>query len=349
MENPSSARRPLASLSDEDLLTGLREVVFDSQRLLSRLIAFLVEVDRRELWAKHASSLFDFCVRCLGFAEDAAYRRVTVVRLAIKYPQIVERIERGDVHLSALLLLKDHLTLKNHAELLDMATKKTKRQIELELAKCFPRPDVEDSMRRARPDEHHVVNEPLSPDRFRVEFTASGMLCEKIQRARDLMSHANPRGDLSVILERALDLLLAKLEYERFGKTKKPREEDAPAVIANGEGIPAAVKRAVAQRDGYRCTFCSDDGQRCPSTSFLEFDHVTPKALGGEHTVGNLRLRCRAHNKLAAVEVFGRDHVEKRIKDRQVEHRAEANFDSVTAALVRMGFKKKEAAEAVAT
>src|SRR5690349_2579400 len=93
----------LASLSDDEILAGLRQVVFESHRLLARLIQFLAEVDRRELWARYASSLFDFCVRCLGFAEDAAYRRMTVVRLAVRFPEIIGRIERSELHLSALL------------------------------------------------------------------------------------------------------------------------------------------------------------------------------------------------------------------------------------------------------
>jgi hypothetical protein len=41
----------------------------------------------------------------------------------------------------------------------------------------------------------------------------------------------------------------------------------------------------------------------------LQLDHVIPHAEGGEPTVANLRLRCRAHNLHTAREHFGREYV----------------------------------------
>jgi hypothetical protein len=37
---------------------------------------------------------------------------------------------------------------------------------------------------------------------------------------------------------------------------------------------------------------------------------VVPWALGGETSVENLRLRCRAHNQQHAADYFGQAHVE---------------------------------------
>jgi hypothetical protein len=59
---------------------------------------------------------------------------------------------------------------------------------------------------------------------------------------------------------------------------------------------PAAVARAVFLRDGQQCSYVSPDGRRCSARRCLELDHVVPWAVGGESTVENLRLRCRAHN-----------------------------------------------------
>ena len=39
----------------------------------------------------------------------------------------------------------------------------------------------------------------------------------------------------------------------------------------------------------------------------LEFDHICELARGGETTVENLRLRCRAHNQCTAEQTFGPD------------------------------------------
>ena len=39
-----------------------------------------------------------------------------------------------------------------------------------------------------------------------------------------------------------------------------------------------------------------EEGRRCSATSFLEFHHVRPYAVGGEATAENIELRCRTHN-----------------------------------------------------
>ena len=55
------------------------------------------------------------------------------------------------------------------------------------------------------------------------------------------------------------------------------------------------VKHAVWKRDGGQCTYVGENGHRCTSRKFLEFHHVVPYAMGGEATVENIQLRCRAH------------------------------------------------------
>ena len=64
--------------------------------------------------------------------------------------------------------------------------------------------------------------EPLSRARYQVQLTASAALRDKIARATDLMRHRNPSGDLAVVIERAVDALLEKLESETRGKTARP-------------------------------------------------------------------------------------------------------------------------------
>jgi hypothetical protein len=48
------------------------------------------------------------------------------------------------------------------------------------------------------------------------------------------------------------------------------------------------------------------NGRRCAERGFLEFHHMDPYALGGEATVGNIQLRCRAHNDYESRVWFGR-------------------------------------------
>jgi len=69
--------------------------------------------------------------------------------------------------------------------------------------------------------------------------------------------------------------------------------------------VPAAIFRAVWQRDGGRCSWPLDGGGVCGSTHLLELDHLVPWARWGGETVDDLRIVCHAHNALAAREAFG--------------------------------------------
>jgi hypothetical protein len=79
----------------------------------------------------------------------------------------------------------------------------------------------------------------------------------------------------------------------------------AASTATHPRHIPAAVARAVWQRDGARCTYPLASGERCGATWRLELDHVVPFARGGPSTVDNLRVACAAHNQLAARQEFG--------------------------------------------
>jgi hypothetical protein len=155
--------------------------------------------------------------------------------------------------------------------------------------------------------------EPLSEARYRVQFTASTSLKEKLDQARDLMRHRNPSGDFGPIVERALDLLLEQLMKERFGAARRPR----PSGNATSPRVTNAARRAVLERDGLQCSWVDEQGRRCESRAWLELDHRHPRAKGGGSEPENLRMLCRSHNRFAAEQAYGRDTIEAAIAGRQ--------------------------------
>jgi hypothetical protein len=125
---------------------------------------------------------------------------------------------------------------------------------------------------------------------------------DKLQRVQNLLRHTIPNGELSAIFDRALTLLLADVSRSKLAATERPRP--ASGLPGGSRHIPAAVKREVWRRDGGRCAFVGPVG-RCAETGFLELHHVVPYADGGEATVRNIELRCRAHNAYEAEQYFG--------------------------------------------
>ncbi|MBI2606852.1 MAG: hypothetical protein HYW49_12305 [Deltaproteobacteria bacterium] len=62
----------------------------------------------------------------------------------------------------------------------------------------------------------------------------------------------------------------------------------------------------VRVRSDCRCEYIDHaTNRRCESKSGLQFDHIKPFAIGGNHAPENLRHYCRAHNTLVAIEHFG--------------------------------------------
>ena len=163
--------------------------------------------------------------------------------------------------------------------------------------------------------------EPLTGELSRLHVTVSRRFLEKLERARDALSHSHPGASAEAILEAGLDLLLAR-DAKRKGLVAKPRAA-APAHTGSPAGrknesrqIPANVKRVVWIRDQGRCQYPLESGEICGSTHRLQFDHIGPQALGGPSTVGNIRVTCALHNDLAARIVFGEEWME-RCKSRE--------------------------------
>ena len=166
---------------------------------------------------------------------------------------------------------------------------------------------------RAEPVEHPF---PRGAQRYKVEFTAKDEYVDLLNQARDLLAHAESGRSLEAIHLRAMRLLVADLRKRKYAMTEKSRAQEPPEPGADprqrGRHIPAHVRRQVAARDGGRCSFVDDRGQRCRETGGLELHHDHPFALGGPATEENIALRCKAHNDLAAEQAFGRDFIDRR-------------------------------------
>jgi hypothetical protein len=274
----------LGLVSDDQLRQNLATLLTNGYRTEARIVAHLAELEERKLHTKDANeSLFAHCTGRLGLSNSEAFHRITVARVARQFPVIFELLERRELHLTAVCLLRDYLTAENHCELLAAAAHKTKWQVQELIARRFPRPDVASSVRKlparalpapdlpsppapslpaqtagvaaqlAQPGAAQaaplvasalpfpfatragsepgveksigskVLIEPTSEARYRIQLNASSSLKEKLDQARALISHSNPSGDIAVVIERALDLLIEKVEKRRFGKTERPR------------------------------------------------------------------------------------------------------------------------------
>ena len=319
------------SLPDDELIAQLRHLAARERGATAELVAHLAELESRDLHrAAGYRSMFSYCRDVRLLSEHEAYNRIEVARAARRFPLVLDLLMEGAVNLTTVRLLAPHLTMENHHAVLTSARGRSRAQVEELVARLAPRPEVAASVRKlpdtapatapgpavAMPatepppvveavaplpppppplDRARADIRPLSPERFKMQLTISGDVVEKLRLAKDLLSHANPSGSEAVVLERALDVLLADLLKKKFAATERPRPGGSPRNVESRQP-PAEVKRAVFLRDRGRCAYVASDGHRCGERAFLEFHHVRPYAHGGTATVANIQLRCRRHD-----------------------------------------------------
>jgi hypothetical protein len=187
--------------------------------------------------------------------------------------------------------------------------------------------------------------DPLTAELSRLSTTVSRRFLQKLKSARAGLGHALPGATTEQVLEAALDLLLEKQARARGQVKRPRKTVTSTVVVAAGnsaaedgssttsadpttplaapalaliptepppprregsrEAIPAAVRRAVWERDQGRCQWPLDAGGVCGSTHRLELDHIVPWARFSGSTENDLRLLCNRHNLLAARSAFG--------------------------------------------
>ena len=159
-----SVEQPLDTLSDDELLGRLAELLRQSRRSEADLVAHIGEVEARGLFTRFAApSMFVYCTDVLHLSEHEAYFRITVARAAREHPALLSMLADGRLHLAGIAKLAPHLTRENRDRLLARATHKTKRQIEEIVAELAPQPDVRPQIRKL--PERPLPARELGPDR----------------------------------------------------------------------------------------------------------------------------------------------------------------------------------------
>ena len=169
------------------------------------------------------------------------------------------------------------------------------------------------------------------PQQYQVQFSTTEEHVQLIERAKALLSRSAPGKSLGELHLEAMRLLVNSLEKQKFAMTARPRAavpelaQDAATSATGGDAaatphskeseiaatphskggkrsrhVPAAVRRAVYERDSARCTFVDARGERCQETHCLELHHRQAFGKQGAHTPANLTLHCRTHNALVA-------------------------------------------------
>jgi len=139
----------LKKVSSRELDLSAKKLVLSEKQKTSYLIAHITEIKDRKYYLKLGyKNMFEYCVRQLNLSEGSVWRRLQVVGVCRRFPQILEALSTGLLHLTGASLIAPLLTEKNVNALIAEAQGKTKREIEAFLVKLNPKEVFKSSCRK---------------------------------------------------------------------------------------------------------------------------------------------------------------------------------------------------------
>ena len=259
----------LKHLTDSELIKDLKLLVLEERKCSAKILHHLKEMDRRRLFVEQGyGSLFDYAVHHLGYSSSAAYRRIQAARMLHEIPEIELKLTSGNLNLTHIA---DATVFFRENKIQDTNYKK---EVLKQLESLSKKETAVKLHELSGKKTKRMIHVPLSEDTV-----------HKIEKWQGLHPIKTSSDEL---VSDALDVAIIVAERNKFKLVGNPHKEKA------AEGISAATKREVYLRDHKRCT-------NCGTTHSLQFDHRTPKALGGSNDKENIRLLCFACNQRAGM------------------------------------------------
>jgi hypothetical protein len=286
----------------------------DSERAVTLLLLkHLSEVERRHLYSKfNCASLHAYCVKQLKMSDPQAGRRVGASRLLKEVPAIEEKLLDGSISLTSLS--QAAVYFNKEARSGNRFERAEKLEVLIELESKSTR-DVDQILisKSLKPEIHFRESvKPMTEAINELKANVDHETLSDIRRLKEIWSHAMPNASYADLIKRMAKECLEKFDPLKKAERSVRRRTSKPAIaMRKRDKLPKAetksfVRHQVRLRDHDQCTFVDvRTSERCDSKHFLEDDHIVPKAMGGEFTVGNIRLRCRAHNQRHAIDSYG--------------------------------------------
>lgn len=136
-------------MSDDELVGSIAALTGRARDATAALVGHLAELEKRGLHhAMGFRSLYGYCRTVLHLSEHESYNRMEAAGVARRFPVVLEMLAEGLLHLTAVSLLGPHLEDENHLALLGGSIHKSKREVEVVLARWFPKVEAAPSIRK---------------------------------------------------------------------------------------------------------------------------------------------------------------------------------------------------------
>ena len=309
----------LSQYSNEDILQRLEKLVRTERKITHLVLSHINEVRRRRLFAELGySSLHEYLVKHLGYADDSAYRRDQAARVLLQAPQVAEKLENGSLNLTQLTQVQRCLRQElKTGELISPA--KTAGVLQLLENKNNYESQRILAVEFNQPIQFHEIVKPQRDSTVRMEISFSDEQMNILRKAKDYLSHILPEANWAEFFVHLAEKQVRKNEGKKSLGNKFSK---SPAAAASADCMPEGdtsaptqdfsakpkrgpikitTKRKLLNVAGGCCEYVNQQtGRRCESAYQLQVDHQVPLAFGGVDNESNYRILCRTHNLLSA-------------------------------------------------
>ncbi len=309
----------IQNLTDKQLHQNLLTLKSKEAHILASIVSHLEEVYRRRLFADYkCSSIYDYCIRILGYSNGDAHKKISACKLASRCEGVKASIASGELSLSNAASVQvflnqsakshgsiprplsknvkpfeeklsleprhNHSTLGpvwlklNPQQIIERVKNKTTRECELELEKIASENQIK--LAEKKPSKRNFGDKTL----LKVYLD-----CEKLQLLKSRLNIHCEQKLLQVLMEEKLKATEPQTEIKpkvRKLPSKKPRS------------LSPSLRATVFKRAQKKC-------ENCGSKHSLQIDHKVSVARGGGNNVENLRILCRPCNQRAAIDQLG--------------------------------------------
>ena len=306
----------IANLTDQALHQNLMDLKSKESHIVALIISHIEEVYRRRLFADFGcSSIYDYCIRILGYSNGEAHKKISACKLASQVSGVRESIASGELSLSnaasAQMLvakIQNSISIPTKSVPTAQTTIKEIRHSHPELIHSIVERVKNKSTRECERELHKIAQEQnldmprLKSTRRNINDLAQLKVCVNRENLDAL------KLEMGITSEQELieGLIADKLTQLRAAK-KSALDAEVKAgphkVNARPRSISRSKRAIVIKRAEGKC-------ENCGTSSRLEIDHKQAVAIGGGNDIGNLRVLCRSCNQRAAIQKLGLDTME---------------------------------------
>jgi hypothetical protein len=185
----------LKSLSDSELLNGVRSLRANERKLDRQIVEYICEIETRRLYAEIGyPNIIDWLVKDLGYSESSAYRRVMAARAIRAVPEAAVKIEEGSLTL---------VTLAKVQSVIRIEEKRTGERVSLETRSTIIAQTENKTLRETVRIAAEHFPEAMQTSGSQIYSTQISLTDEQLallERVRELKSHSSFGASLGEIV-----------------------------------------------------------------------------------------------------------------------------------------------------